>query len=383
MNRAASAAELIDAWRGTAGPAMNLVAADTGGHIVHQVVGSIPDRGRGAGRLPSPGSDPRWAWSGSLPIAVEPRLDPPENFVATANHDLFGEGDFPERDRVPGEFAPPWRVRRIRAALAARSDWTVDAFAELQGDVVSGRAIAVLHLLRPELEERDSPTARELMAWDGRMQRESSAATLFSAFMLALERAVGGDEASRDGLEWNPMGSERLLRLLAGGIDQSWWDDVGSDGQEVRGEILDRALEDLDRKGTNEQWGVVHKVHFNHPLGALPGVGKMVSDSWSRGPFAVAGDNVTVNAMYWSRREPYTVTSIPAMRFVTDVGNWDDTILVLPIGQSGRPWSRHYSDQISSWLDLEHVRFPFSRDAVDRAAEARLELVPAPVGKSR
>jgi penicillin amidase len=382
MNRAGSAAEVANAWRGIAGPAMNLVAADTGGHILHKVVGFAPDRGRGAGRLPAPGSDPRWAWSGSLKIAAEPRLNPVENLIATANHDLFGEGDFPERDRIPGEFAPPWRVRKIRSALAARSDWTVAEFAKLQGDVVSGRAIAVLRQLRPEFEERNSPAAENLMAWDARMESDSSAATLFSAFMLALERAVGGDEALRDGLEWNPLGPERLLRLLAGGIDQSWWDDVGSSIEETRGEILDRVLEELDRMGPLERWGDAHQVVFNHPLDRLPSVGKLVSDSWSRGPFAVAGDNVTVNAMYWSRRRPFAVTSIPAMRFVTDVGNWDDTILVLPIGQSGRPWSRHYSDQISSWLNVEPARFPFSREAVDGATEARLELVPAPAGDS-
>jgi penicillin amidase len=382
MNRAESVAEVSEAWRGIPGPAMNLVAADTGGRILHEVVGSIPDRGRGAGRLPAPGSDPRWAWSGSLDVAAASRLDPSEEFVASANHDVFGEGDFPERDRVPGEFAPPWRVRRIRSALAARSDWTVDDFAELQGDVVSGRAIAVLRQLRPELEGKASPTVEELMTWDARMESGSSAATLFSAFMLSLEQAVGGDEALRDGLEWNPLGPERLLRLLAGGIDQAWWDDVTSSDQETRAEILDRVLEELDRSGDHGPWGQAHEVAFNHPLGGLPSVGKLVSDSWSRGPFAVAGDNVTVNATYWSRRRPFSVTSIPAMRFVTDVGNWDDTILVLPVGQSGRPWSRHYSDQISSWLDVEPVRFPFSREAIERVTEARLELVPAPAGKS-
>jgi penicillin amidase len=91
---------------------------------------------------------------------------------------------------------------------------------------------------------------------------------------------------------------------------------------------------------------------------------------------------VTINAHYWDKQDPFAVTSIPAMRFVTDVGNWDDTVLVLPVGQSGRPWSRHYSNQISSWLNVEAVRFPFSREAVDAAAVARLDLVPASAKES-
>jgi len=303
--------------------------------------------------------------------------------VAAANLAFFGEGDFPERDRFPGEFAPPWRVRRIRRALAARSDWTVKGFADLQGDVVSGRAIAVLRQLRPEFEERKGMSAEELMAWDAEMDIGSTAATLFSFFMLELEAAVADDEAKRDGLEWNPLGQERLLRLLAGGLDESWWNDVGVSGNQTRTDILDRVLADLDRRGPQKSWGRVHQVTFDHLLTRLSFVRKLASDSWSRGPYAVSGGNVTINAHYWSERGPFAVTSIPAMRFVTDVGNWDDTVLVLPVGQSGRPWSRHYSNQISSWLNVEAVRFPFSREAIDTAAAVRIELVPAPAAKPK
>jgi penicillin amidase len=383
MCGAGSVREVAAAWDRVIGPAMNLVAADTRGNILHQVVGHVPDRGTGAGRLPSPGTNSRWAWSGFRPVAAEPRLNPGDGFVATANHDFFGEGDFPERDRFPGEFAPPWRVRRIRGALASRSDWTVDDFAELQGDVVSGRAIAVLRQLRPELEQRRGSAAEELMAWDAKMDVDSTAATLFSLFMLELEDAVAGDEAKRDGLNGSPLGPERLLRLLAGGLDESWWNDVGAVGRQTKTEILDRVIAALDRAGPQKSWGEVHKVAFDHPLVRLPVIGKQASDSWSRGPFAVAGDNATVNALYWSRVRPFAVTSIPAMRFVTDVGNWDDTVLVLPVGQSGRPWSRHYSDQVSSWMNLDPVRFPFSREAVERTAAARLELVPAPADSDK
>jgi penicillin amidase len=383
MNSARSVEEAGAAWDSVLGPAMNLVAADSNGHILHRVVGWVPDRGLGAGRLPSPGSDSRWAWSGFRRVAATSRMDPQVGFVATANHDLFGEGDFPERDRFPGEFAPPWRVRRIRQALAARSDWTVKAFADLQGDVVSGRAIAVLRQLRPEFEEHQGISAEELMAWDAKMDVGSTATTLYSSFMLELGAAVGGDEAKRDGLEWNPLGQERLLRLLAGGLDEVWWNDVSMPGNQTRTDILDRVLADLDRRGSQESWGEVHQVTFDHTLTRLSLVRKLATDSWSRGPFAVAGGNTTINGNYWSERRPFAVNAIPAMRFVTDVGNWDDTVLVLPVGQSGRPWSRHYSNQISSWLNVEAVRFPFSREAVEAAAAVRIELFPAPAKESK
>jgi penicillin amidase len=62
------------------------------------------------------------------------------------------------------------------------------------------------------------------------------------------------------------------------------------------------------------------------------------------------------------------------MRMVTEVGSWDDTVLVVPAGQSGRPWSAHYADQLEPWLNVEPATLPFSAEAVDAAAKARLIL---------
>ena len=159
-----------------------------------------------------------------------------------------------------------------------------------------------------------------------------------------------------------------------------WWDDVRTVEEEPQRMILDRVLARLDELDHGEQWGEVHQVLFEHPLAWIPRVGRLMGGSWNRGPFPVAGDNVTVNASYWSRRRPFAVTTISAMRFVADVGNWDETVLMLPVGESGRPWSSHYSDQIQTWLQVGERRFPFSDEAVEASAVARLELVP---GKGR
>src|SRR5207244_2554427 len=35
----------------------------------------------------------------------------------------------------------------------------------------------------------------------------------------------------------------------------------------------------------------------------------------------------------------------PSMRFVANPANWDESILLIPAGQSGQPGSSHYSDQ--------------------------------------
>ncbi len=377
MNRARTATAVAASWKPVIGPSLNLLAADTDGTILHQVVGQAPERGRGAGRVPAPGSDSNWAWKGFVPMSANPgSVDPAEGFLAAAGHDLFAEGDYPASRAFPAEFDSPWRMRRIRNALAVSGDWTIAKCLELQGDVVSLEAIALLRLLRPELENHGGPTARELMEWDARMAVDSTAAALYSRFMLELEDAVGGDEAARLSLDRSPLTREEILRLLAGGLDESWWDDVSRPGRQSRSDILVGVLDRLDDEAGTETWGEAHQVLFTHPLAWLPSVGSSLAATWNRGPFGVAGDSVTLNAEYWNRDHPFAVTALPAMRFVTEVGNWDATVLGLPTGQSGRPWSGSYADQIDDWLLVEPAVFPFSREAVEAAATARLHLIP-------
>lgn len=378
MNRARSVDDIVAAWEGITGPSMNLVAADVDGRILHQVVGTLPDRRLGAGRLPAPGADSRWAWRGVLPLEANPRVvDPPEGFVATANHDVYAEGDVTGGTELAGDFAPPWRIRRIRSVLAGSTSWDVTGCLELQGDLRSLRAMAMLKLLRPDLERHGGRTAALLAGWDATMRADDPAPHAFVQLVEELADQVGGDEALRAGLPWSPVGPEELLRLLAGGLDESWWDDVGTAPSEDRRAIVGRVLQALDRRPPPAPWGEVHQVRFDHPMRAVPLVGHLLGRAWSRGPLPVPGDGTTVNAHYWSYREPFQVTAIPSMRFIADVGAWDNTVLVLSLGQSGRPWSDHYADQLDAWRSVETGRLPFSREAVERAARARIVARPS------
>jgi penicillin amidase len=377
MNRAQTAVGVAEAWKSIVSPSMNLLAADTGGTILHQVVGRVPERLRGAGRLPAPGSDSNWAWKDFLPMAANPRtVDPPGGTLVLAGQDLFAEGEYPRSQSFPGEFAPPWRARRIKSLLAQREAWTVEDCLHLQRDLVSAEAIAVLKQLRPDLEQHSGPVARELMAWDATMDAASNAALLYSQFMLELGDAIGGDEANRVSLARTPLDREEILRLLAGGLDESWWDDVSVEGRQTRTDIIQTLLDRLDGAPAPGKWGDVHTVLFAHPLTWIPRAGSLLVGTWNRGPFPIGGDGSTLNTEDWNRREPFAVTSLPAMRFVTEVGNWDATVLGVPTGQSGRPWSGHYADQIEGWLAVTPPVFPFSREAVETAATARLHLLP-------
>ena len=377
MNRARSSEEVAAAWEGVLGPALDVVAADVDGHISRTIVGAAPRRARGAGRLPSPGVDSQWAWQGFVALADTLVIeDPSAGFVATANHDPFAEGDFPATAAVPGEFDAPWRIRRIRRAIESNDGWDVPGCLELQGDIVSDLALAAVKQLWPDLSQHGGATAGRLLEWDGRMDADAPEPHMFARLMLGLAREIGEDEAFRDGLEATPIDATTILRLLAGGLDESWWDDVRTAGAEDRQSIIRRVLDGLDEDRVEAPWGQVHQVQFVHGFRDFPTLGRLVGHSWSRGPFPVPGDSMTVNAHYWQIGAPFTVMAIPTARFVADVGSWDNSVLVLPPGQSGRPWSSHYADQIRPWLQANGQSFPYSETAVEREAVARMTLVP-------
>jgi penicillin amidase len=72
-----------------------------------------------------------------------------------------------------------------------------------------------------------------------------------------------------------------------------------------------------------------------------------------------------------------TKTHGPAMRFVANPGNWDESILLIPAGQSGQPGSSHYTDQFSYWYEGKPIFAPFSDTAEASARKHTLTLKPA------
>ncbi len=66
----------------------------------------------------------------------------------------------------------------------------------------------------------------------------------------------------------------------------------------------------------------------------------------------------------------------PALRFVANPANWDESILLLPAGQSGQPGSSHYSDQFSYWYEGKPIFAPFSDAAEAKTRKRTLTLKP-------
>jgi penicillin amidase len=73
-----------------------------------------------------------------------------------------------------------------------------------------------------------------------------------------------------------------------------------------------------------------------------------------------------------------TPNVVPAvsMRLIADTSNWDHTQQGFQTGQSGDPASPHYMDQVNDRYRVTPRVFPFTKAAMEKAAQSVLTLTP-------
>lgn len=382
LARAASLDEVVSGIGRYVAPAQNLVVAHRDGGLLYTVLGRIPRRRLGDGRLPSPGWNPEYGWDGLRPLSQNPMLrDPAEDVLVTANNDVLGpEAGFP----FTANFELSHRHDRIRQRILEReARWRTADVAESQLDRVSLHAREVVAQLAGAYEEDAALAWKALSAWSGEMAPEGVSA-LFALARHHLDVGIFDDERKAFGLRRLSAiaTDESLLRVLRGDMDAVWFDDLTTSAVETRGQVLAAALGAAWAEG-RERWGNdvgrwryddLHQLTLGHPLGRLPLLGKW----WNRGPFPLAGSATTIAAAggHLMRGKSIPVTFISSMRSVMDTAHGDRSLAVLPGGQSGHPADPHYDDQIALFLGGDMRPLAWSEDAIGRATISRLTLRP-------
>ena len=194
LDRASNWEEFEAALATYPGPSQNFAYADVDGHIGWYSAGHLPIRATGDGSRPYRGASEEGAWSGFVPFAELPHvLDPPSGRIVTANNRLVGT-DYPYVVTRGG--IAPWRASAIWDRLEAREQWTADGFAEVQAERLSKPHRELANALRDAAKRHAGDAAweavaRDLGAWDGRLEPGSREAALVAAAFRALgERAI-------------------------------------------------------------------------------------------------------------------------------------------------------------------------------------------------
>jgi penicillin G amidase len=358
-----SGRELVERLEGHTSPASNLIWADRQGSIGYKLIGRLPRRPGGCPDLPKPGWSGEFEWDGTIPYDELPEVvDPESGFLVTANNRIVGD-DYPHH--ITSEWLDGFRAKRIEQLLGESEEHDLASFEAMQSDNLSLpglEAAARLSRLHPS-GQRERSAIERLRSWDGRLDPDTVAGTIYQAFLLRLARevaraAIGDRDLSERWLDRADNGFTphitspwRWHSHLMGLWEEADEELIGRPWDELVLEALAGALDDLsERFGPDPEawrWGRVHEMEFPHPLGdANPLLKKLLNRRLRAG-----GAQETVSQIAYDPNDPYRAVWAPSWRMVADPTAPDRSRWQMFTGQSGHPASPHYDDLQADWLE--------------------------------
>jgi penicillin amidase len=357
-----SGPELVAKLEGHTSPASNLIWADRHGSIGYKLIGRLPRRRGGSPDLPKPGWSGEFEWEGTIPYEELPEVvDPESGFLVTANNRVVGD-DYPHH--ITSEWYDGFRAQRIEELLLAAEEHDLDDFERMQSDVVSNLGLEAarrLGRLKPA-GQRERSAIERLLSWDGALDVDSVAGSIYQAFLLRLARevaraAIGDRDLAERWLDRADNGflthvtspwrwHAHLMKLWEDGDEEL----IGRPWDELVLESLAGGLDDLgDRFGPDPEgwrWGSVHEMEFPHPLGeANPLLRRLLNRR-----LRVGGAQETVSQIAYDPNDPYKAIWAPSWRMVADPSAPERSRWQAFTGQSGHPASPHYDDLQADWL---------------------------------
>lgn len=366
-------------------PAQNLLYADVDGNIGYQTPGRLPIRGVGDGSLPQPGWDSTYAWQGYIPFEELPvSYNPPEGYIVTANNAVVGP-DYPyflTRDWDYG-----WRASRIVELIrqkTAEGKVTADDMRDIQADneFFMGTRLAGVYA-GVSTGRRGPDAALDLLrSWDAQNDADSDAAAYANVLWdeLVMDVFVNGREFAA------PItGQGRLFLVMDRLLDDpssAWWTNnaLSVSGRDemliaAANRAYDRlvALQGDDLSRWN--WGSLHALELTNDTFGTSGIAP-IEMLFNRGPYPVGGGSSVTNATGWDIGADFTTVTVPSMRMIVDLSDFDASRWNHLTGTSGHAFHTNYVDQTETWQRAATTPWAFSPAAVNAATTNTLTLVP-------
>ena len=360
----------------------NRVLADSSGNIAYLLSGQLPIRKGGPAHLPVPGWTGEHEWVGQVPFEEMPRaVNPPNHFINTANN-LIVSYNFTHYVAPAGR---PFRAQRVVQMLSERDRFTVDVFAEMQADnlnIPGVRMAKRIRSVRPytELGRR----ARDILAgWDGYHHPDSAGGAVYEALIWKLhEHTLGRLRTSMT----HPRPSDETLKTympaVLGLIETNDVELLSHEAfafdtwEAVLAQALDSAaehlLQTLGSDPTQWIWEALHSINFRHGIGREEPAASLLN----AGTFSVGGSGDTVNNTGHQGGPSFAANTVVTYRQIIDLGDFSNSLFILPPGQSGHVASSHYADMLEDYLKMRYrpLLWDWNRIQAESESEQTLRL---------
>ena len=303
-------------------------------------------------------------------------INPASNYVYSSNN----QPDTIAGVLYPGYYLPEDRGQRIEQLLEVKNDWTQEDVQQMIFDVTSPvvpKVIAnlVVSLKTENFTTNEQEALQNLKDWNGEYKKEDTAPTIYNRFLYEFLEGTFKDELG----ESFPMFMQtplmkKMIAVQAKKAVSVWFDDVTTEPKETKSDIVQRSFINAISFLENQlgdtvslwSWSKVISVEHGHALAAG---GETLRKIFNVGPFSMDGGNEVINNQLFTLNETgiYKVKAGPSTRRVIDFSNIENSVSILPTGQSGNVFSKHYKDQAQKYLNGEFVKTMLNKDEIERS----------------
>ncbi|MBU1620595.1 MAG: penicillin acylase family protein [Gammaproteobacteria bacterium] len=380
------------AMAGLNAPAMNMLYIDADNNIGHLAAGKVPVRQEGEGLFPLNGWLESSQWQGFIPTEEMPQeFNPERGYFINANNKITS-ADSPHF--ISHSWAEPARSERINQLisekLASGEKLSVADSMVIQLDLVDRQALKLLpHLANlKSTEPHLVKMLEEIRQWDGRADKDSSAAVVFYTWVHYMRTQLFADKLSSG---WNKKNLNSRLGYIVKNTSMSqvlnalesksvdWCDNtktpVVEDCEQIKLNALRTSFEDISQLlGENAEdwrWSDVHHVLFDHqPFSNIKGLDFLYE---RRVPHVGSPNSINLSNASFDRKQGFTQSYGAGFRQIMQVGTTAPVHMYInSTGQSGNALSRYYDDMVEPYINGEYFRM--SDDISDNKHE--LELLP-------
>ncbi len=302
-------------------------------------------------------------------------INPSWNYVYSANNQPEAVDDI----LYPGYYLPEDRAKRIVNMLEPKDDFTredVEAMLmDTQSSVVPDLIwIIIKELSKVNLSSNEKEAVLILQNWKGDNSKTEIAPTIYNKFLYLLLKNTFSDEMGEEGFQ-QFLETHLYKRQISKQINTRksiWWDDISTKNiKENRDEMVTKAFHQAITALENQfgdniekwQWEKALSVNHKHVFDKIA----LLKGFFNVGPFTTNGGNEVINNQIFSLNESgiYEVKAGPSTRRVIDFSAVENSVSILPTGQSGNVFSKHYKDQAQKYIQGNYVKMMLKKDEIE------------------
>jgi len=378
MDQAQTWEEFQDACTYSNIPAENMVWADKKGNIGWQAVGITPIRKTHSGLVPVPG-DGSYDWEGYLPIIERPNsYNPEKGYLATANQNVTSPS-YEHQKTLNYVWADSYRGKRIDEVLSEEKAFSIKDMEKLQSDYLSIPARSLVPMLQDiKMTSAKGEEAKDrLSKWNYVLDGNSIAAGIFAMW----ERVIR-EEAEK---AFIPNEVDGLLSLQLEKII-SWLETENKifgpsfkklNKKEFLRNTINLTIEKLDEKlgidMTQWHYGQAKFKHSTMKNALSTFVNDSLRNKIDLGTLPRGGNSFTPNSTGNNDNQ----VSGASFKLITDLSDWDKTLMINSPGQSGNSESKYYGNLHEMWAKDEYFPAYYSKKKIEEVTDKTTLLVPA------